>query len=45
MENAPLCVIDREKKQYSSRKVTVGNVKKSIAAIASRWLVKNVCHC
>ena len=28
------------KKQYRSRNVTVGTVKKSIAAIASRWLLK-----
>ena len=28
------------KMQYSSRKVDVGTVKKSIAAIASRWFLR-----
>jgi hypothetical protein len=28
------------KKQYSTRKVAVGTVKKSIAAIASRWFLR-----
>ena len=30
------------KKQYSTEKVTVGTVKKSIAAMASRWLRRKV---
>src|ERR1039457_1509510 len=32
------------KKQYSTPKVNVGTVKKSIAAIASRWLHRNAAH-
>src|SRR5258708_24025260 len=32
------------KKQYRTPKVSVGTVKKSIAAIASRWLLRNVSH-
>ena len=32
------------KKQYSTPKVIVGTVKKSIAAIASRWLLKKAAH-
>src|SRR5579859_6971021 len=30
------------KRQYRTPKVVVGTVKKSMAAIASRWLLKNV---
>jgi hypothetical protein len=30
------------KKQYSTPKVSVGTVKKSIAAMASRWFLRNV---
>src|ERR1017187_4209654 len=32
------------KKQHSTPKVNVGTVKKSIAAIASRWLHRNAAH-
>ena len=32
------------KKHYSIPKVIVGAVKKSIAAITSRWLLKNAAH-
>src|SRR5215472_14276905 len=33
------------KKQYRTPKVSAGTVKKSMAAIASRWFRKNVSHC
>jgi hypothetical protein len=33
------------KKTYSTLKVAVGTVKKSIAAITSRWFLRNVFHC
>src|ERR1700730_4304057 len=32
------------KKQYRTPKVSVGTVKKSIAAMASRWFLRNVSH-
>jgi hypothetical protein len=32
------------KKQYNTRKVAVGTVKKSIAAITSRWFLRKVNH-
>jgi len=32
------------KKQYSTLKLSVGTVNKSMAAIASRWLLKNAFH-
>jgi len=40
VEDAPTIMRDDEK-QYSTLKLSVGTVKKSIAAIASRWLIKN----
>jgi len=40
MENAPLGVIDREP-DIEDSEGAVGTVKKSIAAIASRWLRRN----
>src|SRR5260370_1489711 len=33
------------KKQYKTPKVKVGTVKKSMAAIASRWFCRKVCQC
>jgi hypothetical protein len=33
-----------DEKQYRTPNVSVGTWKKSVAAIASRWLVRNVSH-